>query len=59
MKDVFYCKGVGLANYLMKNGSKLVETKFENGKFVFVFKNDESITENMKKWELDERKWLF
>lgn len=59
MNDIFYCKGSKLADYLIKNGSEFIESIFENGKIVYVFKYDESIDKNIEKWELDKRKWLF
>ena len=59
MDNTFYCKGRQLANYLIKNGSNLLEVRIDNGVDVYVFELDDTIDVNLKKWELDRKKWLF
>ena len=59
MDNMFYCKGRQLADYLTKNGSRFLEVQTDNGVIVYVFEFDDSIDINLKKWELDRKKWLF
>lgn len=59
MNDVFYCKSKRLADYLVKNGSKLVNSEFQKGKKVFVFVKDESIDKGLALWEANKKRWLF
>lgn len=59
MKNVFYCKGKRLADYLKKNGAILVDTEFSKGRRVFIFQHDESVDKALAMWEADKKKWLF
>lgn len=55
----FICKSIKLANFLMKHGSILIDSYYENGMRIFEFKNDETIKENIDLWEVNKNKWLF
>lgn len=59
MKKEFYCKGKPLADYLLKHGSKLVDVRNDSGIAVYIFEYDHTIDENLDRWELDRKKWLF
>lgn len=59
MGNEFCCKGKQLADYLIKNGSKLIRTEFLNGCRSYVFENDESIEENLAQWEIARNRSLF
>ena len=59
MDNMFYCKGRQLADYLAKNGSRFLEVQTDKGVIVYVFEFDDTIDINLKKWELDRKKWLF
>jgi len=47
MENTFICKGKQLADYLIKNGSKLVDS---DGFNIFYFAKDETIESNLMKW---------
>lgn len=53
------CKSIKLANFLIKHGSILIDSYYENGMRVFEFKNDNTIKENIDLWEVNKNKWLF
>lgn len=59
MGKEFYCKGRQLAAYLIKHGSKLLRTENKCGYTVHIFEHDETIDENVERYELDKKKWLF
>lgn len=48
MKNTFTCKGKQLADYLINNGSKLVDS---DGFNTFYFEKDETIKTNLLQWE--------
>lgn len=56
---LFYCKGKRLADYLIKHGSKFIGSENHEGNIVYVFENDNSINDNIDKWESDVKKCLF
>lgn len=47
MNNTFICKGKQLADYLIKNGSKLIKS---NGLNTFYFEKDETIEINLSMW---------
>ena len=53
------CRGKRLSDYLIKHGSKLIDSYSLNGSVVFEFKFDETIEKNLKLWESNKKKWLF
>lgn len=55
----FICKSRKLANFLVKHGSILIDSYYENGVCIFEFKNDRTIKENIDLWEVNKSKWLF
>ena len=59
MDKEFRCNGKRLADYLIKNGSKLIKTEFVNGCKAYVFEYDESIDENLERWEVAKKRCLF
>lgn len=59
MSDMFYCKGRRLANFLLANGSKMIRINKEDGEFIFVFEYDDSIDENIGKWEANLKRCYF
>lgn len=53
---MFYCKGLKLANFLLKNGSTMIridQNPNDNRFLVFVFKQDDTIYENLQKWVIE------
>lgn len=48
MENTFTCKGKQLADYLIKNGSKLVDS---DGFNTFYFEKDETIKVNLSEWD--------
>lgn len=59
MSEEFYCKGKSLADYLIANGSNLIRVDKENGIVVFVFKKDQTIEQNIAKYEETLNKCMF
>lgn len=59
MNDVFYCKSKRLADYLAKNGCKLIQSEFQKGRKVWVFTNDDSIEKGLALYEANKKKWMF
>lgn len=59
MSKEFNCKGKQLANYLVKEGSKLLRTERSDGSVVFVFEYDDYIDKIIGEWETNKKKWLF
>ena len=59
MNNEFNCKGKQLADYLVKNGFKLLRVDNVEGSKVFVFEQNDSINDVIDKWEANKRKWLF
>lgn len=55
----FICKSRNLANFLIKYGSTLIDSYYENGICVFEFKYDKTINENVDLWEANKKRWLF
>lgn len=55
----FHCNGKRLADYLIKHGSKLINTEFINGEKVYVFEHDDSIDDNLKQWDIAKKRCLF
>lgn len=50
---MFCCKGMRLANFMIKNGCKLVRidtNRIMKGFLVFIFEEDEHISESLRKW---------
>lgn len=58
-KELFYCKGKRIADYLIKHGSKFVKTEKRDGDIVYIFEKDESIFENLDKLNVDMRRCMF
>lgn len=51
---MFVCKSISLANYLIKNGSKLIriDKDKENEKYlVFIFKKNNNLEINLSNWK--------
>lgn len=59
MSRTFCCKGRQLADYLVRHGSKLIETGRDMGVATFIFEYDDSIDKNLRQWEENKKKWLF
>lgn len=59
MTREFHCKGKRLADYLVKNGSKLIKVEFVKGRKSYVFEYDDSIDKNIEKWENAKKRCLF
>lgn len=59
---MFYCKNLKLANYLLKNGSTLVRidpNPNDNRFLVFIFKQDDTIGENLQKWKTEKDTFTY
>lgn len=59
MDKEFRCKGRRLAYYLVQHGSTFVRYERENGDIVFIFKHDDTIDENIDRWEFMSNRCLF
>lgn len=57
--SIFYCKSKRLADYMIKHGSKFIGNDNIEGKLVYLFENDESINDNIAKWESDTNRCMF
>lgn len=58
-KELFYCKGKRIADYLIKNGSKFVGTEQREGFLVYVFEKDDTIFESLDKLGIDMERCMF
>lgn len=59
---MFCCRGKRLANYLIEHGSKIVRIDCDQkakGFLVFIFEDDESIKNNLQKWQKDKETYLI
>lgn len=59
---MFCCKSKRLANYLIENGSQIIriDTDQKNKDFlVFIFKKNEKLDNNLKKWKVDKETYLL
>lgn len=59
MVKEFCCKGRQLADYLIKNGSKLIKEEFIKGSKSYIFEYDESIDKNLEQWGIAKKRCLF
>ena len=60
--NLFLCKSKRLANYLIEHNSPVVRIdtdKEAKGFLVFLFKKDEQLNKNLKKWRLDKETYLI
>ena len=59
---LFVCKSKRLANYLIDNGSHVLRIDTDQkskGFLVFLFKKDDLLNLNLKKWRIDNKKYLI
>lgn len=59
MDNTFLCKNKQLSDYLIKHGSKLIRIDTDGEKTVYVFSFDDTINDNLDKWEIDRKRCLF
>ena len=59
MDKEFRCKGMRLAYYLMEHGSTFIRYEHEDGDVVFIFEHDDTIQDNLGKWEFMLKRCLF
>ena len=57
--DRFYCKGKQLSDYLIKHGSKFIGTENVNGVLCYVFESDDTIDDNLNRFEIDRKRCMF
>ena len=57
--EFFYCNSKRLSDYLIKHGSSFIGNDEFDGKIVYVFVNDDSISKNIDKWEANLKRCLF
>lgn len=58
---MFCCRTTRLANYLLKNGCTMlrIDSSHDNTRFlVFMFKQNEILEENLKRWETDKNTFI-
>lgn len=57
--SIFCCKSKRLADYLIKHGSVFIKSDNRDGVLVYLFENDDSINDNIVKWESDMSRCMF
>lgn len=59
MNNEFNCKSKQIADYLVKNGSKLLRIDKVEGLNVYVFEHDETIGKNIDRFKALRQKCIF
>ena len=57
MENIFFCKGDGLAKYLLKNGC--VATESTDDKYPYAFVQDDNLIQLIDKWNFEKKKYFF
>lgn len=57
MDNIFFCKGDGLAKYLLKNGCINIESTDDEYPYAFV--RDNNLIQLIDKWNFEKKKYFF